>query len=280
MRVDLRKVRAVLQESSAVTVVLVGDYEKKKDVFDVHDGAIIALFETIVQKSEDIVFLLDNNKHASIESLVRVIFELHVYLLYILSDYTENRGAAYALNIKTDELDYFEKLIGDKKVNIKIRKFLKLNKEDEIKKVDKLVKEHSDSSTYEKYGENIRKRYKELFFWNDGTKKVNRWYNANGKINNFSDLCKYVDREVEYQLLYGLLSKDVHGKSALNALQIKSDELNIIEIHSDPDLVLSVLGQCLLDSSREVLKYRKLNKELKNYNNKITTKFKIINMRI
>lgn len=276
---DPRKVKVILNESLKITGILVDDYENKKDLFDFHDGAIVGLFETIIQKSEDIVFLLENKKYASIESLVRVVFETHIYLLYILSAHTENKGKAYSLSVKIDELDYFEKTIGDKEINVEIRKFLNLNKEDAIKRADELLKDHPDSNTYQEYSENIRKQYKNLFFWNKG-KKVNRWYNANSKINNFSDLCKYIDKEVEYQLLYGLLSKDTHGKSALNTLQMQPHELNIIEINTDPDLVLSVLGDCLLQSSREVLKYKRLNRELKKYDHNIRTKFNVINMKL
>lgn len=260
-------------ESKNITELIVRDYEKEMRIFDRHDGAVVGLFELILQKSGEIHFLLENNKLSSLDSLARIVFEHYIYLNYIIRNHTTKRGTAYIISIKLDENRLYKKLMGDNLSSSKIREFLNISKEDVNTELNKQRKRSGKERNYEDYVVELEKEYLNQFDWDTNNKLPRKWYNGNGKINNFKELCMYIGKEVEYELLYGILSRDVHGNQTFGVLQFEPGRLGITNLTSDRVLIENIISDCIFDISKNILSYYKLETELSEYKKRVRSKY-------
>lgn len=119
----------------------------------------------------------------------------------------------------------------------------------------------------------MKKDFHDQFFWYNGTKKVKRWYDANGKIANLQQLCTYIGKDVEYELLYGVLSRDVHGNSTLDILETKPNFLGINNLSANIELIDNVISDCIFDISKKMFSYYNLNQEFQVYQRNIHMKY-------
>lgn len=257
----------ILREADKITDEVLKDFENSSPIkeFDLHDGVIIGLLEDMVAKITSLKVLLDAQCYDSIDLITRSVFESHIYLKYILKQNQEKRAKAYAYSAKIDDLRLFDRITEETKVGRELRGYLGQS-------VDKIKEANRDALSFE-YRERITSHYLNLLN-TESDKTV--WYNDDGKSRNIEQLCIKLNMRKEYELIYRIFSKDVHSNKALSRLKLSKNEVQVGNFDIDPTLHTGMSSLFLMESSREVLSYYKLKKQLTTFNTliKINYQFK------
>ena len=94
----------------------------KVNVIDETQGVITALYDSLIEKIEDINLLEKNNRVGNIEIISRTFFEQYVYLSYILKKHTDNRAKAlvygYRINVSKKYKKALEQMENSGKYNL------------------------------------------------------------------------------------------------------------------------------------------------------------------
>jgi len=232
----------------------------QKDVveydFTYKDAVITGLIENILNHTKSIIILIENSHHTSLDSLLRTIFENYVHLRYILKDDSELRAKSYVYSTRLSEFQMIDKLKEQSLIGRKIRDFVRVS----LEQITQTYQSKTDPSRRER----IEKRY-----INDiGMKRLEqKWYNLDGKTNSFKKLCKSLDLEAEYEIVYSILSKEVHGKDAVDKLEIQKYYVGVKNSDAkDTELHISLLTLYLIELVRLIYKHYGMTNRLKHFN--------------
>ncbi|WP_236610228.1 DUF5677 domain-containing protein [Planococcus halocryophilus] len=247
----------VLRESNKISDKVFDEFQGRADnnEFELHDGVIIGLFEDLIAKINSLKVLIDAKCYDSHDIISRSIFEAHVYLKYILSQDTKERGSAYAKSAKLSEFKLYDKLIEESKVGKDLRESLGMSIDD-LKNGDLSVSDEAHRSE-------VTNDYLNLL--NTSSAKT-LWYNADGKTGSFEQLCIKQGLRNEYEILYRIFSRDVHSNNALSRLKISNNMVQVGNFNIDPKLNTNMSAIFLVESSRSVMEYYKLKQPLRSFN--------------
>ncbi|ELY1999544.1 DUF5677 domain-containing protein [Enterococcus faecalis] len=232
--------------SSHEIVTYITDNNSENDSSSSEIDAMLGMFAmNVVDRAETICRLCPLNRYDSVGVLTRSIFEVYLYLLYILQKDTDRRVKAFLyhsrLNNITCMID-FEKNNGD---------------------------EHSQYSLEEISAEvpgaeslNDMKEHYEGLFINLFKHKPKKWWSRNwydldqSKKTNIPNLMKRLEIDHSlYSEVYKLYSMDVHGSNLLNytaALAGKNSGLNLATMGNLAKIVVR-------NSLEAILNYYKLD---------------------
>lgn len=233
---------------------LTGQEIGKKGESSLEDAVIFAITHSIIEKADDIQFLMKNSRYESIEIISRTMLELCVSLKYILKEDTEKRALSYFYSYK-------------KQIAKKIKSTIDIMKEENI--LIELTERDLMNLETEVPGVTTLEGYKQ--YYNDlstrlyakGTNKNNRkkWYDLNGNIGGFRELMVEVDmNEAEYEFFYGIGSLDVHGINIIGQIT-ETDGYLAMKSNRDLELVNIKNSIYLIEGITSVVNYYKISKK-------------------
>lgn len=231
----------------------------EKNKFKVEDMAILGLFNTIIEKSNSIKILYDNEQYAGTDALLRSIYEASIYLQFLLEKYTRDRCMAYYLSLQLKEIEIAETIHSDKPLGNLIRKNIEnAGYSAEIELLEEKEKISKIKEDYKKLT-NANKSSK----WMRVQKKCN---NQKDRLGSFRDICEYLGDEslVEYEMYYRVLSNEVHPKDIKQYYSREVTELtlgkkkksNLVEVMTQNIVIQSAKLVADYYNEKEFLKRR------------------------
>ncbi|PAD67013.1 hypothetical protein CHH83_20820 [Bacillus sp. 7586-K] len=238
------------------------NYPEKE--INIHDAMILGLLEDMIGKTKSLVTLIQNQDYNVLAAITRMIFESHIYLKFILDKETVNRASSYFFSMKIDEIKLFDSLIEQSLVGREIRKFLSIDRTKFLEQNSKHINEQ--------YRRDVEHDY--LKALNLKSKK-DKWYNYNGKIRSFRDLCKHLNMEKEYVLLYKTFSKEIHSQEALKYFSFEKNMITVLEKQDNSELYTSSVSLFLIETVRAIYTYYDLYKDKREFNNILKLNYQI-----
>ncbi|MDF2911214.1 MAG: hypothetical protein K0Q56_2095 [Sporolactobacillus laevolacticus] len=253
----LKKVFDLADETSATILKKVFDLENNKDnrELDLHDEAVLSLFEDMLGKVSSMIVLISSQKHNGLDSFTRMLFENYAYIKYILERNTEDRGKAYIYSQKLEDIKVFDILTGMTESGSAARQRIGISR-------DKILKDLPMLSDHD-YRERVKNKYvNELRLG-----KTNRkWYDYNGKTGNFRKLCEHLNLLDYYVLIYKILSREVHAGEPTKYFKISREEVSVLRKQTNLLMHINVSSLFLIEIVRDIYKYYGLHDELRNFN--------------
>lgn len=236
-----------------------------KREFSFPDAVILGLLENLNNHSKSLLILIDKKHYASLDTVLRTVFENYVYLLYLVEKNTLERSKSYAYSNKIKEIRLFEMLTEDSLYGNQLRKFVGITKEKITKKFSPYINEKYKKEITDFYVDELKM-----------SRTEQKWYNYNGKINNFKKLCIEMKMLKQYDLIYSFLSTETHAKDAIKNFSFHEGFIGLLYKENENKLHIFLSELFLLEAIRLVYKYYGLNAELKNFNTllKINYKYK------
>ncbi len=229
------------------------------------DIAFIQLIDSYASHFKSLEVLTEAETYSSVTIISRVLFEHYIYMKYILEQDSEIRARRFLEHAKKERSRIYEDIYADTEKGKKIRDEYNLNF-DEIKK---LVYE----TAYMKRKEENNQTYKEIL------ENKRNWFNHDGTIKSFNNLCDYLDEDVNYQILYQSWSLDIHARGNKHfSITEVTDQHGYLElITHDPEeinMVLHAIQILTMNIIRALYSSYGLKKELKLFDINLAYKLK------
>jgi Family of unknown function (DUF5677) len=253
----LKILKKLIKEADKVYIRVISCHFQKEEEkeFGITDAVVLGLLENLINHSKSIVILLENKHYSSLDTILRTVFENYVYLTFILKKDTDKRAKSYAYSTRLKEISLFNSLTEDSIEGNNMRKFISVSK-------NKLSSDLSD-----KMDQVYQNEIKNIYLNDIGMKRVEqKWYNLDNKTNNFKKLCSSLGLSEKYELIYSMLSSEIHAKDAIRNFLFEENKVGIVNKVKEFDLYSSLSGLYLLESVKLVYQYYGLKKELKNFN--------------
>lgn len=197
-------------------------YEEKQIEFGLHDGAIYGLIIEFRKKSMSALYLLENNLTSGVGSLIRSLFEITIYLEFIVKNDSVNRGTAFWLDYKLTQVKLFSLLKGNSKESRETRAFLQMDLDDFLRESESYFPEDSVDKWEKQYDKLLPRK----------DKRPRKWYDFDGRTKNFYDLCKSMNKIGEYNTIFRIFSQNTHSSDVSRNLNIGE---NYLEVESQVD---------------------------------------------
>ncbi len=247
------------QANKVKTAVLKDHFEKNKKESNMSDFAIYGLYIEMINKSESVLFLIKNNKTAGVSSLCRSVFEIHVYLKFILERDSKKRGESFLLRTKLDEVKMMKTIISDTKEGRETRELMEVSLEEAT---NNLKSKYTDEKINE-----WKIKYKNIH--KGGT--PSKWYDFDRKTNSFYTLCKKTGNVGAYNTIFRLLSQDTHSVDVIDNFYLEENFVAVLDSKGDKEYLKILIEKFIFDSMLEVLDFYKM---------KDTKKMVMINLRL
>ncbi|MER2130808.1 MAG: DUF5677 domain-containing protein [Carnobacterium inhibens] len=211
----------------------------------IHDTSIVGLYGDIYDKCSTINFLIENKEYSGVEVLLRVVFEQKIYLDYICENDSINRGKAYFYNDQMSMIRMRNALLKKGEPGKEIRKFLNMTA-DQIKVL-------SGQLNNEEGMKRLKNEFNSCFEHN----KPRTWYDFNGHVNSFEGLCIYLKKGHEYDTIYRIFSRNVHGATGFSRFDFLGDILYLNQFQGvqNPQAFDRIASTLLKQSAEIVSKY-------------------------
>ena len=253
--VAMKIFRFILRESEKTLENIFDKHFKSSNKkFEIEDAITLGFYEDIVRKVDALKILLDANKLVSIDSITRDIFESYVYFKLLLTNERRLYAKSYMAAKEISELTMYNKLIEDNKNGRKLRELLNTS----IERVNKDIGFNSEEKL-----KRISNIYTEVF---EKRRKNQKWYNLDSKTQNLEQLCNKLDLFAEYNLVYRLLSAEVHASDVMKRWKFEPNQVSVFEAIDNKDMNIKMINLFLLDATRELYSFYGLKKELRNFN--------------
>ncbi|MEK5425714.1 DUF5677 domain-containing protein [Cytobacillus sp. FSL R7-0680] len=240
----MKNLKAVHSETLKVSKnVLDNVFRGKRREFKYEDVVIFGLFEDMLGKVGSFIKLLEMNDYNVLLGISRMVLENYAYLKYILEKDTVHRGETYFYSTAMNKIQVYDIYSKDKQV----KDYLGL----------------SQSVFSPAFKEDIKEKYKRSI----GSKKTkDKWYNFNGKINNFRKLCDYLGIDLEYKILYKMQSTEVHAQDIFSFIRLENEKISVPKKTYNPEAIIWKLISFLIDTVKSIYLYYLLPNEIGKYN--------------
>lgn len=219
----------------------------KSKELSLEEAVMLTIFNSIIEKAESILILYKNNHFSGTDVLLRSVFESKTILEFISERHTKDRANAYFLSTRLKNIEIAE-IVTDPNKRDKILEFFS----------DKDIEKIKEYLTNNETIKGIREEFENLTSAN----KSDKWLKI-GKLNSFKDLCDYMGAEIEYDLIYRILSQEAHGKEMSDYFEIDKDEF-ILTKKSSSELITVFTRYNLIKVSELIAKQYNLSKFYKN----------------
>ncbi|MBU8773173.1 DUF5677 domain-containing protein [Cytobacillus oceanisediminis] len=254
----MKMLKKSLNEADKLSEKVLKQYfelNRENTEFDTHDAAIIGLFEDMIGKVQSLIILIENNSHNGADAIARMIMENYTFIKFILEKDTKNRGESYYQSLKIHQLKLHDTLTQENVLGREVRGFLGKTLED-INSIDPKMSEKD-------YRNGLVQDYLTPLNLKD---RKSKWYNFNGEINNFRELCKYLKMEKDYVLVYQILSQEVHSQQADKFFKFEKNLIRVNKKNDGSHLHIPLVNSYLIDVIRMIYTYYGLKSELKKFN--------------
>lgn len=199
-----------------------------------------------------------NNKKLfyGMDSITRTAFENYVSIIYILREDSSLRAGRYVCINKLSEYKLSDKVVQNNKIGKKIRSMLAYDE----KSAKAIVAESLDSNLRK----DIEKRMiDELKFKDISGYPV--WYDDNGKTPTLRKLCHRLELIAEYEVIYGVLSKESHSMNAFSSYEISQQGILVNLTNKNTIMNITYGTYLTYQIIRELLKYNGYKDKLRNF---------------
>ncbi|UOQ47765.1 DUF5677 domain-containing protein [Gracilibacillus caseinilyticus] len=258
----MKILKKVLKEANeSVEKVIVKSIGENNQEFDFPEAITLGLFEDMVKKIESMILLIENKQDASIDTIARSVMENYVYLKVLLSDNNELLAQSYFVSKKYKEFKLYEMIKMPGKKGNEIRRLLDNPNIDEMDNEANILNE---DDLKEKYPDVFNKRF------------INqKWYNIDGKTKNFEQLCKKQGLQAEYEIMYKLLSNEVHSMDALKRWEFEENQVHMVYSNKGLTMHIHMVGLFLLETIRRLYEFYGLKEDLNTFNTLIRVNYLI-----
>ncbi|WP_245829250.1 DUF5677 domain-containing protein [Salipaludibacillus agaradhaerens] len=263
--------KKTLKESNGAIQLIINNYfNPKNKILEVEDVVILAFFEDLTEKVESLRLLVEESKSASLDTILRSIFESYVYLKLLLKNDYMLYGRSYFAAKKINNLQMFHKTISQGKQGEAIRELLGDPTIEDLKRKANI----EDAEDIDTEIIKVKEDFSDVFKHRN-EKQV--WYNLDGKTANFEQLCnkKGIDMSAEYDLIYRSLSKEVHAKDVLNRWRFEKEQFSILEQPTDPRMHISMSNTFLLNTIDRLYPFYGLKSKLRKFRTFLGINYKL-----
>lgn len=242
-------------------------YGNEVGEFTIEGAVTIGLFEDMRDKIESIIKLIDSKHYPGIESISRGVVEIYFYMHVILSKEHSIYCRSYYVDQKLKDVKFFNKLLDKSPKGNNLRNLLNKN----IKDIQEDKKKFGDPAEIKK---DLLENYSDVF---EKRKERDNWYNLDGRSNNLHDLCvNKLDKEAEYELIYRVLSSEIHAQGVLTNWEFKKNEAKLKTSSNNYDMVINTIGLFFLEIIRRIYDFYGFTKELKDINTNLRINYKFL----
>lgn len=254
----------VIQKHEEVFNIVIENQKKEYKILPDEIFITIMLFRKIVEKLDAIFILLENKSENSAKSINRDLIESFLYFTFVTESKGKNKNRAlsyYFSNFK-DQINLSKLLMSNSQRGKKIRDFLNIkNDNTELVSKTKRASDHfSNSLNSEEYA-NIKVEWDKLI-----KKKVMhpKWYSLYNGPKNLRELSRNCGYEVEYDLLYGIYSRQVHSANAMDQFENVNGlaAISNLRVYKDPTLELIFSFSLGIESLKKFIDFFELNDEV------------------
>jgi hypothetical protein len=188
---------------------------------------LIAFLRHLIETLDAISILIQSSSLISCDILLRSIFETYLGLKFILKDQKERRAMFYIFCSMKERLMTNEELLDSNfQIIISADHFMKntplLDKKEHEQEIQ-LLKQAIERDVYK----SIKKEYEAQL---KKTKHPPHWYSLFDGPKGIKGLCKDIEIPAIYKVLYGSLSKTVHGADLITRYTFPNDD-NAVSIY-------------------------------------------------
>lgn len=256
----LKILKKILKEAEgSFELILSNEFNDSKNKFEIEDAITLAFFEDMVRKTDSLVTLIDGEKLVSMDIISRSIFESYVYLKLILKNDRRLYARSYIASQKASELSLYNSLIAENKDGMKIRSLIGK----QLKDIKRDLNFEGDEQSNK-----IQSQFSDVY---DKRNVKQKWYNLDNKTKNLEQLCRKLDMFPEYELVYRMLSSEVHSSDVLKRLRFESNQIYVqCGFTTDSDMNIAIVKMFLLEAITDLYTFSNLKKELKTFNLLVT----------
>lgn len=255
---------SIIQKHEEVFNIIIEKQNKKHKILPDEVFITIMLFRKITEKLDAIFILLENKSENAAKSISRDLIESFLYFIFVVESKDKNKIRAlsyYFSNIK-DQINLSKLLLANNQRGKKIRSFLDIRSDNtELISKTKKASDHFSKSINSKEYANIKIEWDKLI-----KKKVKHpnWYSLYKGPKNLRELSRYCGFEVEYDLLYGIYSRQVHSANAMDQFENVNGlaAINKLRVYKDPTLELLFSFSLGIVSLRRFIDFFEINDEV------------------
>ena len=267
--ISFKRLKRTYKESYQITERIFNLPDQRKDfIFGLEDKVLVGFFEEVLRATKSIITLLSNENPNSVTIIVRNIFEGRLYIQYLVDKKGDSnlRAKSYVLHYYRTQLNLAKTIIGKNNIGAEIRREFGINSNEWSFNEEKIDEELNK----------VKDNFSEVLKYR---KFKDSWYNLDGKTDTIEKLAFKLNMRPHYEFFYRLYSQDAHSLNAIKAINVTDeiDELNrnltYVNQHKEKleDIYLSLVAtdNYLVEITEIILKYYKMDKELRSYNKKI-----------
>ncbi|PEQ78180.1 hypothetical protein CN454_04965 [Bacillus cereus] len=180
----------------------------------------ILLYGQVIENIKGVYILLKNSSERCALSITRDLIENTLYLMFIMNKkYFEKRALSYYYSSLKDSLSYEEMLLSNHEKGMKIRGYINKELSDQSFEGVKQRRDSLKKKLKEKRFNEIKNEWKRVKV--EKMKEKNKksyfpkWYEVFEGAENIRQLAISCDFVVEYDMLYGPYSRQVHSTNAM-----------------------------------------------------------------
>lgn len=246
----------LIQAARAEKSIFKEYFEKEEHEFRNQDLVVLGLFIEMINKTKSLNLLLEHNMTSGTDSLGRSIFEIFVYLKFILEKDTKNRAMSFLLKENLRERNFLKIMKGHDRESRETRKVLGITLQHILKEEAKYNDSHKEAEWKERY-KSIHRNLDKL---------PKNWYDFDGKTNSFYALCRKMNYIGYYNTVFRLLSADTHSTDIARNFHIEDDYIAILREKDIGQSVEPIVQFCLYEIMMDVLFFYKLTELRKEVN--------------
>ncbi|QTD40613.1 DUF5677 domain-containing protein [Sporosarcina sp. Te-1] len=261
----LNNLGVIIQKHEEVFNLVIENQKKKHKILPDEVFITLMLFRKIVERLDAIFILIENKSENAAKSICRDLFENFLYFSYVVESNDKNkiRALSYYYSTLNDQIKLSKLLMSKNQRGKKIRDFLNI-KSDNVKlkeKTNRAATYFSNSTNGDAYA-NIKIEWDRLI-----KNKVNypNWYSLYKGPKSLRELSLQCGYEVEYDLLYGIYSRQVHSSNVMDQFENVNGLAGIKSLrrYEDPTLELIFSFSLGIESLRKLVDFFEINDEIK-----------------
>ncbi|TXR75174.1 DUF5677 domain-containing protein [Bacillus sp. BF9-10] len=219
---EIDKLGLVVQKGEEILTYSYKEFSEEHSNVPDEFKVAISLYGQVIENIKGVFILLKNSSERCALSITRDLIENTLYLMFIMDKkYFKKRALSYYYSFFKDSLSYEEMLLSNRENGVKIREYIKKELSDQIF-VD--VKQRRDALKKvleeERFNE-IKNEWERVRIEKKKEKKRRnyypKWHELFEGSENIRQLAISCDFVVEYDMLYGPYSRQVHSTNAMES---------------------------------------------------------------
>ncbi|WP_188453779.1 DUF5677 domain-containing protein [Virgibacillus oceani] len=262
---SLDKLGLVIQKHEEVFDIIIEDQKSKHKIIPDETFITLMMFRKIAERLDAIFVLLENKSENAARSISRNLIENFLYFIYVIDsrDRYKTRALSYYFSNLKDQINLSYLLLSKGQKGRKIRDYLNTENGDNeilINKAKRAKEHYQNCINSDKYI-NIKVEWNR--FNKNGIKYPN-WYSLSNGPKNLRELAGRCGYEVEYELLYGIYSRQVHSANVMDQFENVNGLAGIrnLRMYVNPTLELIFPLRLGIESLKRFIEFFEMDDEI------------------